>query len=440
VVSKQILCSPNHSDSTWENLWITVTEGKPFGDLPNPDDRPGFIFAGWYTEKDGGNQILSSTEYTSTLLKDAVIYAHWGITVQFYDSNTVPFHDAPTEIEGQEGCFLEIPQSVLDAFDAEGYEVIGWETGDYLERVPVEGTVTQIRVPSNLSYEDLYLNRVVSLWAIVQEDPSVDFDILGIGELCEKFTNYIVKKAEEFAIDKYHGMSLSERENLTHKYLSKPYDSSIHSESNGNTIKQNSITVDPKNKEKSFLNGQGSEKLKSIEVGESNFNDSGCGVIACYNALVQFDCNPDLKKVIGDFEDNGYLMRVPFHEFIYEIGKYSSLCGPMGGGAVTSFALDVVDWKIGNGGVMRVGGIGCDPHLWSHGQCDPFSGEGQISRSVGNKQLVRCISRYGRSDHRVSHRQGRGCDNKQFQQIGADSHVVECPQCDIAQPDVRGLW
>ncbi|MBR4545054.1 MAG: InlB B-repeat-containing protein, partial [Oscillibacter sp.] len=52
----------------------TVTQGKTYGDLPTPT-RTNYNFAGWFTAKDGGTQITSST--TVNLSDDQTLYAHW---------------------------------------------------------------------------------------------------------------------------------------------------------------------------------------------------------------------------------------------------------------------------------------------------------------------------------------------------------------------------
>ena len=60
------------SDSTWSEQQITDTGYS----LPSADPvRPGWVFAGWWTEPTGGAQIKMSTRVTLT--RTHVLYAHW---------------------------------------------------------------------------------------------------------------------------------------------------------------------------------------------------------------------------------------------------------------------------------------------------------------------------------------------------------------------------
>ena len=49
----------------------TTTDGK-LGSLPTPT-RGGYDFLGWYTQKDGGDEVTTDTVFT----KNSIIYAHW---------------------------------------------------------------------------------------------------------------------------------------------------------------------------------------------------------------------------------------------------------------------------------------------------------------------------------------------------------------------------
>ena len=53
-------------------IWRDVEMGKPVGTLPSPV-RSKHKFLGWYTQRDGGTKISSSTKVTS----DVTYYAHW---------------------------------------------------------------------------------------------------------------------------------------------------------------------------------------------------------------------------------------------------------------------------------------------------------------------------------------------------------------------------
>ena len=53
---------------------VTVKEGEAYGKLPEPT-RLGFVFDGWFTEPEGGVQVIDKTIYTATT--DSTLYAHW---------------------------------------------------------------------------------------------------------------------------------------------------------------------------------------------------------------------------------------------------------------------------------------------------------------------------------------------------------------------------
>lgn len=53
---------------------LTVKYGSQYGTLPEPK-QDGFVFNGWYTEKEGGNQITSST--TMNTASNHSLYAQW---------------------------------------------------------------------------------------------------------------------------------------------------------------------------------------------------------------------------------------------------------------------------------------------------------------------------------------------------------------------------
>ena len=67
-----------------------VKYGTNYGELPVPV-RDGCDFIGWYTEKDGGNQVFDRTMVST--LSDHTVYAHWkenGFTVSYNPGISVP--------------------------------------------------------------------------------------------------------------------------------------------------------------------------------------------------------------------------------------------------------------------------------------------------------------------------------------------------------------
>ena len=70
AVTNTVEFDPN--EGTVSELTRRVESGKPIGTLPVPE-RTGFRFDGWFTMKNGGTQITSSTLVTA----DVEYYAHW---------------------------------------------------------------------------------------------------------------------------------------------------------------------------------------------------------------------------------------------------------------------------------------------------------------------------------------------------------------------------
>lgn len=63
------------NDGTTPDAYVKVVSGSVIGTLPDLT-REGYTFLGWYTEKDGGVQVTTSTVIT----EDLTIYAHWNVT------------------------------------------------------------------------------------------------------------------------------------------------------------------------------------------------------------------------------------------------------------------------------------------------------------------------------------------------------------------------
>lgn len=63
------------NDGTTPDAYVKVVSGSVIGTLPDLT-REGYTFLGWYTEKDGGDQVTTSTVIT----EDLTIYAHWNVT------------------------------------------------------------------------------------------------------------------------------------------------------------------------------------------------------------------------------------------------------------------------------------------------------------------------------------------------------------------------
>ena len=99
----------------------TVYYGQTYGDMPIPE-RENYSFEGWFTEKNGGNQIKSDTAVT--VLANQTLYAHW---TELVCSVTFNPNGGNVETEEKELVFghtygeLPIPQRDYYIFD-------GWFT------------------------------------------------------------------------------------------------------------------------------------------------------------------------------------------------------------------------------------------------------------------------------------------------------------------------
>ena len=120
-VSKEITLEPENGEY-YHEFWRT--SGEPFGPLPTPT-RPGYIFDGWWTEKEGG------TEFTSDMivLEEAVYYAHW---IKSETTYTITF-DANGGTVAPESKTVEVgqPYGELPEPAKEGYTFAGWYTARY---------------------------------------------------------------------------------------------------------------------------------------------------------------------------------------------------------------------------------------------------------------------------------------------------------------------
>ena len=103
------------------NLKKLISFNDEYGDLPAPQ-REGYTFMGWYTEKEGGEQI---TENTLMGTSDNTVYAHWSINEYLltFDANggTVNLIYKKVKYSNKYGT--------LPNPDLEGHTFLGWYTG-----------------------------------------------------------------------------------------------------------------------------------------------------------------------------------------------------------------------------------------------------------------------------------------------------------------------
>jgi len=103
---------------------ITATAGQPYGTLPVPAGRQGYIFAGWYTEASGGTQVKSDT--TVTLTADQILHAHWTpitYTVAYNGNGSTGGSTADSTHK------YDVPRELTaNGFTRTGYTFAGWAT------------------------------------------------------------------------------------------------------------------------------------------------------------------------------------------------------------------------------------------------------------------------------------------------------------------------
>ena len=109
------------NEGTVEPKPRTVTYGSTYGELPTPT-REGYTFVGWFTEQNGGMQVMADTKVTTAA--DRTLYAHW--TQNLYTVTIKADKDGDV-IETQ-----QIPEGGLAKKPAkepvrEGYTFVGWQ-------------------------------------------------------------------------------------------------------------------------------------------------------------------------------------------------------------------------------------------------------------------------------------------------------------------------
>lgn len=97
-----------------------VVDTREYGELPEPE-RAGWVFYGWYTQTDGGTQIMADT--TAYLSGPQTLYAQW------LRSYTVTFNALGGEVEPKTKAVVYARNyGELPVPSREGYEFKGWFT------------------------------------------------------------------------------------------------------------------------------------------------------------------------------------------------------------------------------------------------------------------------------------------------------------------------
>lgn len=149
-----------------------VMNGSVYGELPVPN-REGYHFAGWYTEKEEGHQITSST--IVNLTADQTLYAHWTPETHLliFDGNGGVVNVASKNVV-YGGKYGELPVP-----EKSGFSFVGWYT-DKTGGI----SVTQETISDLMENQTLYAR-----WA--EESCQVSFD--GNGGSVELNNKNIVK-------------------------------------------------------------------------------------------------------------------------------------------------------------------------------------------------------------------------------------------------------
>ena len=130
--------------------------GAPYGELPTPI-RDGATFMGWFTEKYGGDQVMSSTKVTNS--QNHTLYAQWGfplttktVTVTFDPQGGIVNPESKEVKVGHTYGELLIP-------NRSGYIFLGWYTektdGDKIDKD------TEVTIDQNHTLYAMWFNKML---------------------------------------------------------------------------------------------------------------------------------------------------------------------------------------------------------------------------------------------------------------------------------------
>ncbi|MGN1085351.1 MAG: InlB B-repeat-containing protein, partial [Lachnospiraceae bacterium] len=137
----------------------TVAYGSAFGTLPTAT-RSGYAFEGWYTEKEGGKKVTSSS--IVDVADNIKLYAHWkkGVYQITFNANAGTAGTCAKEV------FAEEMYGAFPGAERRGYDFTGWYTKrtegervDEADKVGLTGNQTlyaqwKVRTPNVLFYAD----------------------------------------------------------------------------------------------------------------------------------------------------------------------------------------------------------------------------------------------------------------------------------------------
>lgn len=94
-----------------ESKWIK--EGSAYGILPVPEDKEGYTFEGWYTQKEDGDKVTKDTEMGNA---DTTVYAHWKSHVL-----TINYHNDGAEYIEWDGKKIDVANKDISRSQVEKY-------------------------------------------------------------------------------------------------------------------------------------------------------------------------------------------------------------------------------------------------------------------------------------------------------------------------------
>ena len=143
---------------TVDSASIEVTYDSTYGPLPTPT-RQNYIFAGWYTERDGGNQVQSST--TVSITRDQTLYARW-----ILDAYIISYEDnGGTDGPGQQAVIIGETGIISSKIPKRhGYTFLGWSAGTVNSAIvlqpgnsfPITGDITMYALWEAWTYSIKY--------------------------------------------------------------------------------------------------------------------------------------------------------------------------------------------------------------------------------------------------------------------------------------------
>ncbi len=337
----------NYEKCPTEKITCKAKEGKPIEGLPEPPERIGFEFVGWFTVP---NEYLAKPEHVIQVKNGTVftgddmstLYAHWNATVAFPDFALVGVETYTTK--AKEGWRMTIPDEVLKMYDIMGFKVKGWTSNNNSTVAEKNSSRNTYSVPCNLR------NSTISLWAVNSEGLTFRQFLLktyinlslaekhykiaaGINKGIDTINRAVdvgsaVKQGMEEWVEQVvnAGVELGETKSIPNAAevapddvvegimdkISPPYYASDEDKTDNEELINSKAVQDDIAGQGGYINGQRNGDKKDIRVGETNFGNAGCGIIATYNALHSYGYELDeLEKLIEYYETNGYLMDVP---------------------------------------------------------------------------------------------------------------------------------